>query len=133
LDGFEVYAWSVQTAQLLDSLKGHEGPISAVAFHPLKSYIASASWDATVRLWDLFGSNQLIETFRHESEVLAVAFSPSGRQLCTATMDGSLNFWDMEKSIPWSTIEGRRDITGGRTIGSARTAKTSEAGKYFTT
>merc|ERR1712137_180422 len=88
LDGFEIYVWAVQTAQLLDVLHGHEGPISAISFHPQKPIIASASWDSTVRIWDVFAQSQQLEVLRHESDILALCFSPNGKQLCTATMDG---------------------------------------------
>mmetsp|Transcript_6925 Transcript_6925/g.8609 ORF Transcript_6925/g.8609 Transcript_6925/m.8609 type:complete len:483 (-) Transcript_6925:30-1478(-) len=133
MDGFDVFVWSIQTSKLLDVLRGHEGPVAALAFNPSKPILASASWDATVRLWDIYSDGRSIEVFQHETEVLALSFSPNGKFLCTATMDGNLNIWDVENALQISSIEGRKDIAGGRLTGSARTAKSSEANKYFTT
>ena len=124
--------WSVQTSKLLEVLKGHEGPVSALAFHPTKPILASGSWDATVRFWDIFNTYQATETLSHENEVLALAFNPDGKTIATATLNGNINIWDVENAIQIGMIEGRKDIAGGRTIGSARTAKSSEASKHFT-
>ncbi|KAJ8142112.1 hypothetical protein OY671_004726, partial [Metschnikowia pulcherrima] len=49
-DEFEIYVWSVQTGSLLDSLAGHEGPISCLAFGTENSVLASSSWDKTIRI-----------------------------------------------------------------------------------
>ena len=130
-DSFGIFIWSLQTGRLLDILKGHEGPVSAVCFHPLTGKLASSSWDGSVRLWDIFG-DLTAEQFKHSCEVLTCSFSHSGETICCATMDGSLNFWDVSEGRQISTIEGRRDIAGGRLIGQAMTSKNSAAGKHFT-
>lgn len=56
VDTFQVYVWSVRTGRLLDVLAGHEGPVAGLAFSPTQSLLASASWDKTVRTWDVFRS-----------------------------------------------------------------------------
>ena len=49
-------------------LSGHEGPISGLCFNPMKSVLASASWDRTVRLWDMADSWRTTETLALTSD-----------------------------------------------------------------
>ncbi|KAB1283819.1 Periodic tryptophan protein 2-like protein [Camelus dromedarius] len=67
-DSFEIFIWSMQTGRLLDVLSGHEGPISGLCFNPMKSILASASWDKTVRLWDMVDSWRTTETLALTSD-----------------------------------------------------------------
>lgn len=42
-----------QPVNLLRQLKGHEWTCSSVEFHPAANMLASASWDRTIRVWDV--------------------------------------------------------------------------------
>ncbi|KAJ2781926.1 U3 snoRNP protein [Coemansia javaensis] len=130
-DSFEIYMWSMQTGRLLDVLSGHEAPISGLAFRPDGLALASSAWDHTVRVWDVFDRTKAVERLGHNNEVLALAFRPDGKELCSATLDGQIHFWDVAKAAPAGTIEGRRDIAGGRKAGDRVTAANNPAGKCF--
>jgi serine-threonine kinase receptor-associated protein len=41
------------TGEVLRTMKGHHGPVRSVRWHPNGKTGASASEDATIRLWDL--------------------------------------------------------------------------------
>ncbi|KAI7872555.1 putative WD repeat protein [Spinellus fusiger] len=131
LDTFEIYVWSVQTGKLLDILAGHEGPVSALAFSPSDMLLASASWDRTARTWDVFGRTKIVEPLPHQTEVLAVAFRPDGKHLATATLDGQISFWHAEDAKLLSTLDGRKDISGGRKQNDRTTAENAASGKAF--
>ncbi|CAE6493983.1 unnamed protein product [Rhizoctonia solani] len=130
-DSFEVFMWSVQTGKLLDILTGHEGPISALAFSPTGSQLASASWDKSVRIWEVFGRSRAVEPFQLGSEALAIAFRPDGRELVATSLDGQVFFWDVGGGKQTNVIEARRDIAGGRKVGDRMTAANSSSGKSF--
>lgn len=110
LDTFEIYLWSMQTGQLLEVIAGHTGPISALAFDPVGHVLASASWDRTVRLWNVFDRNKNLQILQHSADVLDVAFRPDGQQVAAATLAGELAIWDVEEAVVLATIECRRDI-----------------------
>src|SRR5690606_20093004 len=111
LDSFDVHVWSVQTGQLLETLPGHEGPVSALAFTSDGATLASASWDKTVRVWDIFSRAQASEPFEQSSDVLSIAFRPDGKELSVATMDGQISFWSLEEGLQKQLIDGKKDIS----------------------
>jgi periodic tryptophan protein 2 len=132
LDSFDIHLWSVQTGQLLDRLSGHEGPISAVAFAPQSSLLVSASWDKTIRVWDVFGRSAQVEPLQMTSDVQALAVRPDGKEVCAAGLDSQLVFWNLLEGVQTNIIDGRRDISGGRLTTDRRSAANSAANKTFT-
>ena len=132
-DSFDIHVWNVQTGQLLDRLTGHEGPIASLAFTPDGSTLASGSWDRTIRLWSVFSRTQSSEPLPLTSDLLCITMRPDSAQLAAATLDGQLAFWSLTSLAQTSTLDGRRDISGGRSVLSRRTAATSPGTKQFTT
>ncbi|KAE9361990.1 Periodic tryptophan protein 2 [Phytophthora fragariae] len=136
MDPFNVYVWSLQTGRLTDVLSGHSGPVTSLSFSPSSSaepILASASWDHTVRLWNLFASKKsFIEPLAHPTDVLAVAFRPDGKQLASTTLNGAINIWDVKDGEQVGTIDGKRDIAGGRKEGDHIAAANNQLSKHFT-
>ena len=70
----------------------HKGKIVGLAAS--KSHVATASWDGTIGLWPVDGSEPAI-LGPTGSGVNAVAFTPDGTQLYSAGVDGALRVWDV--------------------------------------
>jgi periodic tryptophan protein 2 len=132
VEPFDVYVWSLKTGKLLDVLSGHTGPLSSLSFSSAQSLLASASWDGSVRTWDVFNGTGVVETYTHATDVLAVAFRPDGKEIASSSLDGQIYFWDVHEGTCKGVIEGRKDIIGGRRQGDARTAMNSTHGSAFT-
>ncbi|XP_056157267.1 PWP2 small subunit processome component [Lampris incognitus] len=131
-DSFEVFLWSLQTGRLLEVLGGHEGPVSCLCFSPVRSILASVSWDCTVRLWDMMDSWQTKEMLRLTSDGLCVSYRPDGEELAVATLDGEISFWNPHTASQTGSIAGRHDLKIGRKETDKISAKQAAKGKSFT-
>lgn len=112
-------------------LSGHEGPIACLTFAQNTGRLASGSWDGTLKLWDIY-KNECVETFEHGCDVMAVAFRPDGKEICCSTTNGIITIWDVDSGTQISTIEGRKDISVGRSSTDTITSKNKLKSKYFT-
>uniref|UniRef100_A0A3Q1D6A7 Small-subunit processome Utp12 domain-containing protein n=1 Tax=Amphiprion ocellaris TaxID=80972 RepID=A0A3Q1D6A7_AMPOC len=131
-DSFEIFLWSMQTGRLLEVLGGHEGPVSSLCFSPVQSILASASWDRTVRLWDMLDSWQVKETLPLTSDGLSVSYRPDGQELAVATLNGEISFWNPQTATQTGSVSGRHDLQTGRKETDKVTAKQTAKGKSFT-
>ncbi|MGL4322799.1 MAG: c-type cytochrome [Beijerinckiaceae bacterium] len=76
---------------------GHTAPISAVAADG--AWIASASWDRTVRLWHIATGEKIILE-GHGDNVNAVAFSADGAHVISAGYDATVRLWPRAGGTP---------------------------------
>jgi len=58
----------------------------------------SASFDSTVRLWDVERGICQSTLVKHSEPVYSVAFSPDGRLLATGSFDKAIHIWDIAVS-----------------------------------
>ena len=73
--------------------------------------MASASFDATVRLWDTEMGVCLHTLRNHTKKVYTIAFSPDGRLLASGSLGGQLNIWSVPNGKLLKTYnQGGADI-----------------------
>ncbi len=73
-------------------LKSHNSSVTSVSFHSSGKYIASASADTTIKLWNLRG--ELLNTLEnHNSSVTSLDFSSDGNLLVSADSSGTTIAW----------------------------------------
>lgn len=131
-DEFEIYVWSVQTGALLDSLAGHEGPVSFLQFGTDNSVLVSSSWDKTIRVWNIFSRMQQVEPIEVEHEALALAVRPDSKEIAVSTLNGSIVFYDIEDAKQTHFLDIRKDVFSGRFLNDRFESKNSARSKSFT-
>jgi pre-mRNA-processing factor 19 len=94
---------------VLARLSGHAKRVSAVAFHPTRDVLVTASHDATVKVWTnaggdggdsgappaAFDYSSALTLRGHTKEVTGVAVHPTGDYLLSAGRDGAWAFHDL--------------------------------------
>jgi WD40 repeat protein/serine/threonine protein kinase len=101
---------------LIRTLEGHSNWVTAAALTPDGGQIVSASYDRTLRVWDL-ESGRSLRTFEgHSREVNGVAITPDGRRAVSASGDTTLKVWDPENGQILRTLEGHRGWVSGVAI-----------------
>jgi WD40 repeat protein len=76
-------------------LKGHEEPVTAAAFHPGGTLVATGSRDCTVRIWQVADGAEVATLTGHHEPITGVAFSPDGLLLATTSSDNLIRLWDV--------------------------------------
>jgi WD40 repeat protein/serine/threonine protein kinase len=81
-------------------LRGHSDAVYHIAYSPDGNWIATASKDKTIKLWES-ATGMLVRTISgHGSEVNCVAFSPDGTTLASASEDRTVRLWEVATGQP---------------------------------
>ncbi|KAF5381675.1 hypothetical protein D9615_005568 [Tricholomella constricta] len=116
------------TSPATRTLVGHRDKINAVSFHPTYSVLASASVDATVKIWD-WETGDLERTLKgHTKAVSDCDFDSAGKVLATCSHDLFIKLWNvLEEYTNFATLRGHEhSISSVRFLpGDARIASSS--------
>lgn len=76
------------------SFYGHSHIIQDVTISLDGAYALSASWDKTMRLWDLDSGNCTQTFLGHEGDVLSVSIAKNSRLIVSSSRDKTIKVWN---------------------------------------
>ena len=75
-------------------MTGHSADVVSIAFSPDSLRLATASYDRTVKLWDMQSGQDVFTLVGHTAGVVSVTFSPDGNEIVTGGIDYTARVWN---------------------------------------
>lgn len=91
----KLHFWDISYSSL-DEQQHLHNPVCLSLLPPSLSHINSASFDSTVRLWDVERGICIHTLTKHQEPVYSVAFSPDGRHLASGSFDKCVHIWNTQ-------------------------------------
>jgi WD40 repeat protein len=78
------------------SQPGHDAPVYALQMIPNTNWCVSASWDGTLKVWELATGKAVATLAGHSGGITALAVAANGRRAASGARDHMLKVWDLE-------------------------------------
>ncbi|KAG9430266.1 F-box-like/WD repeat-containing protein TBL1XR1 [Apis mellifera carnica] len=117
-DDMSLKIWSMKQDTWVHDLQAHSKEIYTIKWSPtgpgthnpnMNLTLASASFDSTVRLWDVERGACIHRLTKHTEPVYSVAFSPDGKFLASGSFDKCVHIWSTQNGQLVHSYQG----TGG--------------------
>ncbi|ETV95255.1 hypothetical protein H310_11160 [Aphanomyces invadans] len=95
-----VFQWDVSSGKTIRKFEGHTSSVNAVEFNEDCTVLASASYDSTVRLWDVRARNSFvpIQTLDHFTDSVT-AVRVADHQIIASCVDGFVRTYDLRAGL----------------------------------
>lgn len=93
--------------QINKTLSGHSHFVQDISLSLDSRYAISASWDHTLRLWNLQKGETEVTFVNHDKDVLTCAFSADNRQIASGGRDNSIKIWNTKGECKFTVEEDK--------------------------
>jgi WD40 repeat protein/tetratricopeptide (TPR) repeat protein len=97
-----IYFHDTVTGKKLSEIStAHPASVSAIAFSPDGSQLATAAMDGSIKVWKDFrnsDSTTSLSLMGHSAQVSSLQWTPDGKQIVSAGSDNSVRLWNLEQS-----------------------------------
>ncbi|KAL5543070.1 hypothetical protein UlMin_010780 [Ulmus minor] len=109
-DDWTVFLWEpFVSKQPKTRMTGHQSTVNQVCFSPDGRWIASASFDRSIKLWN-GATGKFVATFRgHVGKVFQISWSSDSRLLLSGSEDSTLKVWDVKSHKLKQDLPGHAD------------------------
>jgi WD40 repeat protein len=91
--------------ECLQIVEHHSHWVSSLAITPDGQKLISASWDKTIRIFNL-NTYQVIDVLKnHTDDVECIAITPDGQEIISAGWDDAITFWDLNTGCLINTYD----------------------------
>lgn len=91
-------------------LGNHQNIVISTAFSSDGKKIASASYDKTIKIWEVNSSINLKTLKGHTAEIQSIKFHPKNEVLVSGGWDGTIKIWDISTGKELKSIETGSEI-----------------------
>ncbi|KAK9830274.1 hypothetical protein WJX72_010750 [[Myrmecia] bisecta] len=111
--------WSLTSDKCVHDFTLHSKEIYTIKWSPSgpntanpnqRLLLVSASFDASIRLWDVESGTCVNTLTNHTQPVYSVAFSPNGEYLASGSFDRDLHIWSVKDGTLLKTFHGQGGI-----------------------
>ena len=96
IQDWKVLLYNLHRQQPAQSLDGHKGRVTSIAYCPDGRSVISGSWDESVRVWDAETGCERHSYRWGLGKITAVASSPDATRMALGTATGQIAIWDVD-------------------------------------
>ena len=109
-DDYTLILWDINISNKpIIRMTGHQGIVNDVKFSPNAFYLASASFDKSIKIWNANNGKFLFNLRGHVLSVYQISWSPNSKMLLSGSKDSTLFVWNIDAKKRMFDLAGHAD------------------------